>query len=143
MLLWVSDACVPVRLQPRMSVTVSGSNGTLDITRSMWNGKGRATQHELTYHTDDPNELESRMIDIDGMEREVAAFVGAAAAWHRGGGMSEELAAEVAKGAPEEAIVDLAIVEALLASGRAGGAPVDIAVNATTKTREQYSSRDT
>lgn len=113
-----------------MAVTVSGSNGTLDITRSMWNGNGRATQHELTYHTSDPDRLERRMVDIDGMEREVTAFVRAAAAWRRGCGMSEELAAEVSKGSPEEAIVDLELVEALLASGLAGGESVPVGAGA-------------
>lgn len=109
-------ACV----QPRMSLAVSAANGTLEVSRNMWNGKGRSTQHELTFHTDDPDALESSMHDIDGMEREAAAFVGAAVAWRAGAAVGAELAAEVAKGAPEQALLDLQMIEALLESARTG-----------------------
>lgn len=88
----------------------------------MWNGKGRSTQHELTYHIDDPEELMTHMHDIDGVPRQLEAFLAAAAVWRDGGSLEGDAAAEVAKGAPEQGMLDLAIMEAMLRSAEEGAA---------------------
>lgn len=111
-----------MHVQPRMCLTVAATNGTLEVSRSMWNGKGCSTQHELTYHTDNPDELKSCMHDIDGMERQLEAFLAAAAAWRSGGRLEADVEAEAAKGAPEQGMLDLAIMEAMLRSAEHGAA---------------------
>ena len=122
----VTPHCRRVCMQPRWSLSAAGATGTLEISRGAWNGRGPSTQHELTYRTEEPEELQSREYEFDGMERELRAFVGAAAAWRSGGGGDEALAAEVAKGSPEEALLDLAILEAMIQSAKQG-AVVEVA----------------
>lgn len=108
-------------MQPRWSLSAAGATGTVEISRGAWNGKGPSTQHELTYRTDGPDdELVSELFEFDGMERELRAFVAAAAAWRRGEPQDATLAAEVAKGSPEEALLDLGILEAMIESARGG-----------------------
>lgn len=109
-----------VCVQPRWSLSAAGATGTVEVSRGAWNGKGDAMKHELCYRTDDPDELASKTYEFNGMERELDAFVRAAAEWRRGTPQEGALAAEVAKGSPEQAHVDLAILEAMLESAKRG-----------------------
>eukprot|EP00892_Ulva_mutabilis_P001287 jgi/Ulvmu1/11159/UM071_0043.1 len=105
---------------PRWSLSAAGANGTVEVSRGAWNGKGDRMMHELCYRTDNPEELTCKQYEFNGMERELDTFLRVAASWRGGAEQDPTLAAEVAKGFPEEAFLDLAILEALIEASRKG-----------------------
>eukprot|EP00892_Ulva_mutabilis_P001281 jgi/Ulvmu1/11153/UM071_0037.1 len=104
----------------RWSLSASGESGTVEVSRGAWNGRGENMRHELCYRTTAADEMVCRQYSIDSMERELEAFLRAAATWRSGAQHDPALAAEVAKGSPGEALLDLAILEALIEASRTG-----------------------
>eukprot|EP00892_Ulva_mutabilis_P008172 jgi/Ulvmu1/5727/UM240_0002.1 len=82
----------------RWSLSASGESGTVEVSRGAWNGRGENMRHELCYRTTAADEMVCRQYSIDSMERELEAFLRAAATWRSGAQHDPALAAEVAKG---------------------------------------------
>ncbi|GIL49202.1 hypothetical protein Vafri_5349 [Volvox africanus] len=128
--------------QVRWSLSVVGTEGTLEISRGGWGGT--RTGYTLSIKTIRPQGLlqpgqtdptvQVLAYAFSGCQDEFAEFVGLTAELRRGptsvecGGDAAEVTVpdSAARSSPEEGARDLALIEALLASSAAGGQPVQV-----------------
>ena len=128
---WASGVCSSVSmclstLQPQASIRMVGTRGTVEVSRAGWDGS--PSEYRVRYKaTSAPDENgepttveDTRAFEVQGMDLEFREFL----EWVRAGKGDRECGPRL--GSPDEAFTDLAMITALLESGRSGK-PVEVA----------------
>jgi predicted dehydrogenase len=105
----------------RFSLSVSGTEGTIEVTRGGWTGS--RANYQMSYQLMNEKEPTFEKFNFSGADREFANFVRQAVAKDTGHEIRDRLAL---RGQPEAALLDLAMIECIIKSGDVNGAPVPI-----------------
>lgn len=108
-------------VQTRFALSISGTEGTVEVTRGGWTGS--RANYQMSYKLLNDDKPTFKTYNFSGADKEFANFVRQAKAAMAGTPCQDN---EALKGQPEAALLDLAMIECAIRSGDLNGAPVAI-----------------
>lgn len=105
----------------RFALSISGTEGTVEVTRGGWTGS--RANYQMSYKLLNDDKPTFKTYNFSGADKEFANFVRQAKAAMAGTPCQDN---EALKGQPEAALLDLAMIECAIRSGDLNGAPVAI-----------------
>ena len=108
-------------VQTRFALSISGTAGTIEVTRGGWTGS--RANYQMSYQLLNDAKPTFKTFNFSGADKEFDNFVRQVVAKEAG---SELHDTEALKGQPEAALLDLAMIECIIKSGDLNGQPVPI-----------------